>query len=159
MRLIECSPEFEERIADYSLQDTTYTGAPKDAITVSKKNGKYHSILCVTEGNEIPTFFVLDSGDDKFRYTADSRSLLLRSFSTDDRFVRKGYALEALRLLPAYISARFPETDQVVLGVNERNSAAQQLYEKAQFIRQNRVYQGRLGRQLIYCRYIITSER
>lgn len=150
LRIVEYGQQFEKQIRDYKLQDVTFTGLPQDAITRSKTDLTYHPLLAITSEGAVPTFFVLDYGEDKFRYTDSPRSLLLRSFSTDDRYARKGYALEALILLPTYVSSKFPSVLEVVLGVNRKNIPAQQLYEKAGFNKQSHIYVGRRGEQLIY---------
>lgn len=150
LKIIEYSEGYESQIKDYQLQDTTYTGLPQHAIAISKGNSKYHSLLAVTSEGTVPTFFVLDSGPDKFRYTTNLDSLLLRSFSTDDRYGRKGYALEALNLLPSYVKNNFPSVTEIVLGVNRKNIPAQKLYEKAGFVKQAHTIVGKLGEQFIY---------
>lgn len=150
LKIVEYSQRFERQINDYQLQDVTFTGLPRKAVAIAKSNMEYHPSLAVTSDNEVPTFFVLDYGTDKFRYTNTSRSMLLRSFSTDDRYLRKGYASEALALLPAYVRGSFPDVIEIVLGVNRKNVPAQRLYEKAGFERRADTFVGRRGEQFIY---------
>lgn len=99
---------------------------------ISKEHPEYHSILCI-DNEQLVTFFVLDNGKDKYKYTNRSDSILLRSFSTDSRHTRKGYAKECLKLLPQFIKMNYPDISEVVLGVNEKNPAAIQLYENCGF--------------------------
>ncbi len=150
MTIIEYSQRFNKQIRDYELQDATFTGLPENAIRLSKTNMDYHPCLAVISEDVVPTFFVLAYGKDKFRYTNNPQSMLLRSFSTDDRYVRKGYALKALTLLPEYARNKFPNVIEIVLGVNRRNVHAQKLYENAGFEKQANTYVGRCGEQFIY---------
>lgn len=86
MKLIAYNNEFKEQLKTYQIKDLNFTGLPQNAIKISQKNKDYHLILLVNESNEICTFFVLDYGDDKFKHTKSMKSLLLRSFSTNERF-------------------------------------------------------------------------
>lgn len=150
MTIIEYSQRFNKQIRDYELQDATFTGLPENAVRMSKTNMDYHPCLAVISEDVVPTFFVLAYGKDKFRYTDNPQSMLLRSFPTDDRYVRKGYALRALTLLPEYVRNKFPNVTEIVPGVNRRNAHAQKLYEKAEFKKQANTYVGRRGEQFIY---------
>ncbi|MCH4161123.1 MAG: GNAT family N-acetyltransferase [Bifidobacterium sp.] len=141
---------FKESLEHFQLADLSFTGSPAHAIHVSLSAKGYHPILLVTSDREIPTFLVLDYGDDKYRYTDRSDSLLIRSFSTDDRFHRRGFALHAMTLLPDYVRGNFSDIHELVLGVNERNKPAQQLYERSGFTKISRTYQGAKGKQFIY---------
>ena len=67
MKIVEYSQRFERQINDYQLQDVTFTGLPRKAVAIAKTNMEYHPSLAVTSDNEVPTFFVLDYGTDKFR--------------------------------------------------------------------------------------------
>ncbi|MFT8705223.1 GNAT family N-acetyltransferase [Bifidobacterium aquikefiricola] len=150
MKIIEYDQRFNKQIRDYKLRDATFTGLPENAVTISRTNSDYHPCLALTGEDVVPTFFVLDYGKDKFRYTDNPQSMLLRSFSTDDRYMRKGYALKALNLLPAYVRNGFPNVVEIVLGVNRKNAPAQKLYEKAGFKKQTNTYIGKRGEQFIY---------
>ncbi|MFT8443415.1 GNAT family N-acetyltransferase [Bifidobacterium fermentum] len=117
---------------------------------MSKTTVDYHPFFAMVSEDAVPTFFVLDYGKDKFRYTDNPRSLLLRSISTADSYVRKGYAFKALTLLPEYARNKFPNVIEIVLDVNRRNVHVQKLYEKAEFKKQENTYVGRCGEQFIY---------
>lgn len=155
MKLIAYNNEFKEQLKTYQIKDLTFTGLPQNAIKISQKNKDYHPILLVNESNEIYTFFVLDYGDDKFKYTKSMKSLLLRSFSTNERFLRKGYAFFALNLLSKYVQINYPDIQEIVLGVNKKNLAAQKLYKKAGFEKKAKTYIGKKGIQLIFSKSVL----
>ncbi|KRL01137.1 GNAT family N-acetyltransferase [Liquorilactobacillus capillatus] len=150
MKLIEYNTSFATQIAEYKVSSTAFTGLPQTAIKISANNKDYHSLLLVNEQGEIPTFLVLDAGETKYNYTNNKNSLLLRNFSTDQRFLRRNYAKTALTMLPSYVKANFPNIHSIILGVNSRNIPAQKLYEKSGFRKKKKVYQGKKGPQLIY---------
>lgn len=155
MKLIAYNDKFKEQIETYQVKNLVFTGLPQNAIKISQENINYHPVLLVNELNEICTFFILDYGDDKFKYTNNINSLLLRSFSTNERFLRKGYALTALSSLPRYVQTNYPDIQEITLGVNKRNVAAQKLYEKAGFKKESRTYIGKKGPQLIFSKAIL----
>lgn len=138
-----------------TANQTLLTGQPENAIRLSQKNKDYHPILLVNQSNEIYTFFVLDYGDDKFKYTSNPNSLLLRSFSTNERFLRKEYAFSALSLLSKYVQTNYPNIQEIVLGVNKKNLVAQNLYKKAGFEEKTKTYIGKRGIQLIFSKSIL----
>lgn len=154
MKLVEYNDTYKSQLKSYKVGDETYTGLPQDAVIISQKNKNYHSILLINDLNEISTFFVLDYGEDKFKYTTATKSVLLRSFSTNEAFLRRGYALKTLQLLPNYIRNNYPAVKKIVLGVNEKNLAAQSLYEKAAFVKESQTYIGKKGKQFIFSKEI-----
>ena len=110
------------------------------------------SALRLFSQQKLVTFFVLDAGPQKADYTDENDALLLRSFSTDARFLRRGYAKEALRLLPNFVKTHFPATKQIVLAVNKKNSAAKKLYYSVGFVDSGEEKMGPKGPQhlLVY---------
>ncbi|MBB4807894.1 RimJ/RimL family protein N-acetyltransferase [Chryseobacterium defluvii] len=78
-------------------------------------------------------FFVLDFGDDKLELTDNSKSALVRSLSVNPHFQGKGIGTEAMRQIPGFLKAYFPDrqTEEVVLAVNFKNTSAYRLYLKA----------------------------
>lgn len=148
MQLLEYNPAYSKFIKDYYLEDLTYTGTPMEAVEKSEKNKEYHSILCIEAGNLV-TFFVLDYGEDKYKYTDEKNIFLLRSFSTDSRFKRKGYAKRSLQLLRKFVKKEYPFISKIVLGVNEKNEPAINLYKNAGFYDTSKKYKGAKGFQKI----------
>ncbi|WP_345840750.1 hypothetical protein [Bacillus sp. P14.5] len=54
-----------------------------------------------------------------------------------------------MKLLPSFVLEHFPETSEIVLAVNERNSAARTLYMKSGFKDNGKKLMGRKGLQSI----------
>jgi len=135
MQLVEYDKKYKKDVESYFLTDEMkyYTGTPQDNILISEKNPKYHSIL-VYSINNLVTFFVLDESSGKLTYPNESNSMLLRSFSTDSRYIRRGHAKEALSLLPDFVRVNYPEIRKIVLAVNINNESAQFLYKQAGFV-------------------------
>lgn len=126
----------------------TYTGTPKDSIALSASTPTHHSIVVYVE-NQLVCFFVLDEGTEKAAYTSEKAALVLRSFSTDARYLRKGYAKNTLLLLPDFVREQFPDIKEIVLGVNQKNLPAQVLYEKVGFVDNDRIINGPKGPQRV----------
>ena len=112
------------------------------------KTSRYRPILGI-EKDKIVCFFVLDSENDKFKYSDNSRSLLLRAFSTDSRETRKGYARQSLLLLPKFLKTNYPTYNEIVLGVNEYNQVATYLYANLNFVDTKTRFLGKKGYQKI----------
>ncbi|MBC2262711.1 GNAT family N-acetyltransferase [Listeria sp. FSL L7-0091] len=146
MELSLWNPSFQASIENYFLEDLTYTALPKDVLQNMPKT--YFPVLCF-EKKQVVCFFVLDQGRDKFKYTKNVNSLLLRAFSTNSAETRKGYATLALKLLPSFTKNHFPSVTNIILGVNKKNQPAIHLYEKAGFKNTNRTFLGPKGPQKI----------
>lgn len=98
MKLIEYIEKEKNNIQNYSLTEEmkVYTGTPQESVLISKVQPEYHSILSYSD-NHLVTFFVLDGGEDKYLYTEKAQAMLLRSFSTDSRYLRQGHATKTLK--------------------------------------------------------------
>ena len=136
----------DERILNFQLTEAQleFTMHPVEANKLAKEDVERHLIGYEIEG-EITTFFVLHENEGVKEYSNNPRAILLRSFSTDERHLGKGYAKEALLALPAFITMHFPSIDEVVLAVNLHNEIAQKLYFTVGFVDEGKRMQGRKG--------------
>lgn len=148
MKLVEYNSSHESMIENYYVKDDTYTGLPEKAVKIAALQDKYHPVLCI-ESDVLVTFFVLDGGDDKYTYTDQKDTLLLRSFSTDSRHLRKGYARKSLELLKAFVQENYSGIHEVILGVNLKNTPAVNLYQDCGFHDTRRTFDGAKGTQKI----------
>lgn len=138
----------------YALSDEQmqFTALPKDWFDDERADAYKVAILddelCRAVG-----FFVLDFGQDKYRYTDNPNAVLLRSMSINPTFQGMGYAKNALnfKCLQEFCKTHIPLCHEIVLGVNHANVSAQRLYEKAGFIKQARTFMGQKGEQWVYC--------
>ncbi|WP_086330290.1 GNAT family N-acetyltransferase [Candidatus Enterococcus mansonii] len=146
MFLQKYTNDFAELIHHYQLteEQLLYTGTPEMPIKIAQTNHFIHPVLAIEQG-QLTNFFVLDQKKDVALYTTNERALLLRTFSTDQRYQGQGHAKEALRLLPDFIQLHFPKANEVILAVNTQNKPAQRLYEKAGFHYLDKTVQGEFG--------------
>lgn len=103
-------------------------------------------------------FFILHTGEgiaDFFPDYADA--VLLRAFLMDHASQGRGFAKAAMLLLPDLVRRHYPEARQIVLAVNECNTAASQLYLGAGFQDHGLRRSGSKGTQLIL-QYRLSSE-
>lgn len=146
MFLQKYTNDFSTMIQQYQLNDEQlrYTGTPEMPIKISLKNPFIHPIVGITN-DCLTNFFVLDEKKDVALYTSNEQALLLRTFSTDQRYQGQGYAKKALQLLPEFVHLHFPNANEIILAVNKQNIAAQRLYEKTGYQRLNRIVNGEYG--------------
>lgn len=155
LRMIELIA-YEEKyltiLENYPLTEAhlMFTVHPIELLERSVNISTYTPIVILEDG-KVAGFFVLDTGDDKFHYTDQQDSILLRGYSIHSAYQGRGIAKTSMALIPSYIKKYFPHVSQVVLGVDEDNSVAQSLYIKAGFIDEGKRFDGRSGIQIAMC--------
>lgn len=127
--------EIDQQLETYTLPEhqIIFSGLPKEAIEIAVKDTTRHPIL-LTDKEQVTTFFILQKKEEALNYTDNKQAMLLRSFSTAEKYQGKGYATLALTLLPAYVNKAFPDKNELVLAVNSRNHSAIQLYKKCGYL-------------------------
>lgn len=135
-----------EALQSYQLTDLRFTSHPKEAVADLENR---YAILGLVE-NQIVTFLILDAGEEKYTYGGQPDSLLLRSFSTDERFQIRGYGSETLKLQPDFIREHLPMYKSIILGVNEKNQVASYLYRENGFSKQPQRILGPAGWQEVF---------
>jgi RimJ/RimL family protein N-acetyltransferase len=150
MQLYFYNDRFKNAIEHYQLTEDQlrFTGKPKDCIELSNEDSERYSILAMEE-DKLVTFSVLHKNEGVKPYSNNNNSILLRAFSTDFRHQGKGYAKEALMLLPAFVKENFIETNEIVLAVNLKNEVAQGLYKKCGFVDEGVRRMGKKGELII----------
>ena len=113
-------------------------------------------VLAIVDG-KLVTYFDLHLEEGVVPYSNNPHAILLRAFSTDVREQGKGFAKQALKLLPKFVQQHYPYIDEIVLAVNIGNEAAQALYKKVGFIDYGERRQGSKG-ELIVMSYLLRSE-
>lgn len=143
---------YRPALEDYPLSEEhlSFTGHPLELLERSEKNSTYTPIIIV-EDEQVAGFFVLDTGIDKFHYTECQESILLRGYSIHPAFQGRGIAKTSIKQLSTYCKKYFPEINQIVLGVNEANKAAQSVYLKSGFIDEGKRFNGKSGVQIAMC--------
>lgn len=143
MKLMFYEDSAQSLIEEYTITDEQlrYTKSPQENIELARQDHSRHAILAM-DGDKLVTFFVLHEKDGVKPYTSNDKALLIRSFSTDYYEQGKGYAKKALQLLPDFVRQHFPHINELVLGVNVPNKAAQALYTKCGFVDEGRRVMG-----------------
>ncbi|WP_282240922.1 GNAT family N-acetyltransferase [Psychrobacillus sp. NEAU-3TGS] len=152
IKLVAYDENFRTALEDYPLTEEQlgFTGHPLELLERCTNISTYTPII-ILEEEQVAGFFVLDTGDDKFHYTDQQDSILLRGYSIHPEYQGRGIAKSSMALLSPYIKDHFPQIKQIVLGVNEANKAAQSLYIKAGFIDEGKRFTGRSGIQIAMC--------
>lgn len=150
--LIPLSTTHQDELS-YVLDDEQmqFTALPQDWLNDERADA-YKVVILDDELHRVVGFFVLDFGQDKYRYTDNPKAVPLRSMSINPACQGKGYAKNALnfKYLQDFCKTYIPLCDEIVLGVNHANVSAQRLYEKTGFIKQARTVMGQKGEQWVY---------
>ncbi|MGY4795622.1 GNAT family N-acetyltransferase [Lysinibacillus fusiformis] len=143
MLLMFYEDKAQNLVEQYTLteEQLRYTKSPQESIELAKQDNSRHAILAM-DGNKLVTFFVLHEKEGVTPYSSNEQALLIRSFSTDFYEQGKGYAKTALHLLPDFVRKHFPHINELVLGVNVPNVAAQELYKRCGFVDEGRQAKG-----------------
>ncbi|MEY9972219.1 RimJ/RimL family protein N-acetyltransferase [Lysinibacillus sp. RC46] len=146
MRLKFYEENDDHLIERYTIteEQLRYTMSPKESIELVKQDKNRHAILVLDE-DKLVTFFVLHENDGVKPYSSNEHAILIRAFSTDFYEQGKGYAKAALQILPDFVLQHFPNINELVLGVNQPNTAAQSLYKKCGFVDEGRLAKGFRG--------------
>ncbi|MGM0846674.1 MAG: GNAT family N-acetyltransferase [Bacillota bacterium] len=151
MNLQFYSEKMKAELYEFSLAEEQhqFTALPSEALEIEERN-RYPVVIM--EESRAVGFFVLHKGSAVRDYSRETNALLLRAFSIDGVQQGKGYAKAAMRLLPSFVLEHFPGTSEIVLAVNERNTAARTLYMKSAFKDDGKKLMGRKGLQSILTR-------
>lgn len=144
--------KYRAALEDYPLSEEhlSFTAHPLELLERSE-NASTYSPIVILENGIVAGFFVLDIGEDKFNYTHNHESILLRGYSVHPTYQGRGIAKKSLGLLREYTNENFPQISRIVLGVNEANKAAQSVYLNSGFIDEGKRYNGRSGVQIAMC--------
>ena len=155
MELIFYTEENQRQINSYNLteEQLRYTGHPIECVELGEVDKDRYSILGI-EGEELVTFFCLHKNEGVKPYSNNRNAILLRAFSTDTYFQGKGYAKQALMLLPNFIKENFEDINEIVLAVNVKNEVAQELYKKYGFKDEGLRKMGKKGELIIMSYYL-----
>jgi RimJ/RimL family protein N-acetyltransferase len=144
--LLPYQPDHQQAFIFYPLtpEQLEFTAHPLELL---KDDTYSRTAVTILAGNQIAGFFVLDVSDDRYFYTENPNSVLLRGYSIHPEYQGQGIAKASILALPDFIREQFPQFDEVVLGVNDRNEAARAVYLKAGFVDEGRRYNGIKGEQ------------
>jgi ribosomal protein S18 acetylase RimI-like enzyme len=151
VKLKQYSEKYKKQLSDFHLpeEQLEFTSLPLEKIHNLLISDNTAHVLIV-EDEEPVGYFALEDGEKLHKYSENEQARLLTSFSIDSGQQGKGLAKKGLRLLPAFVRDHLPGVDEVVLGVNKRNTAAISLYLKTGFVDEGEVYVGPKGPQHVF---------
>ena len=143
--------KYKQQLLDFRLpaEQAEFTGLPEETLQdACEDHGKMGVIIA--RDNRAVGFFVLHAGEGIADFFQDYfGAVLLRAFLMDHASQGQGFAKAAMALLPEFVRVHYPEAQQIVLAVNERNLPAAQLYSRAGFQDHGLRRTGSKGNQLI----------
>lgn len=145
LRLYNSKISVEYELPSDQLQ---FSGMPQDIIDRDKGNPLKHLVVIYAR-NEVAGFLELDESGDRKKYSNNPNALLLRGFSVNPKYQGRGIATGTIYALPEFLKKNFPDFDEVVLGVNARNTSAKKLFEKAGFEDTGRRFMRTNGEQIV----------
>lgn len=150
IKLCKYDSKYDSTLMHFYLpeEQAQFTGMPLEMLHKAKNDNNRNPIVILNYSDPVG-FFVLCTGELVSEYTANQNALLLIAFSINHSKQGRGYAKEGLEQLRNFISAEFPDKNEVVLTVNCRNVPAQKLYEKVGFADTSKRKIGNNGEQLI----------
>lgn len=133
MHLVKYKKCYEKNINDYQLQEDQlhFPKTPSYHINQSCQDENCHCILGFDAHDQLVTFFVLDRNSDYLEHFATNpqNTVIFRSFSTDMRYLRKGYAKSCIKSLNHYIKNNLSDIHYIALVVNETNEVSYNIYK------------------------------
>ncbi|MFS0782852.1 GNAT family N-acetyltransferase [Bacillus sp. 1P06AnD] len=150
IRLDHYGELYEEKVKGYHLpeEQLKYTALPQNAIQMAAEKKNVFPIV-IFEQNDIVGFFNLHDNEQVMEHTDNRKAILLMAFSIRDSAQGRGIAKKAMKAAKEFVAREFPGKNEIVLGVNHRNAAAQKVYEFAGYKDTGRRKSGPNGEILI----------
>ncbi|MDR0132719.1 GNAT family N-acetyltransferase [Priestia megaterium] len=147
LELVHISDEHWGRLSSFELskEQGQFTSLPNRFKEVAE--GQYR--IVILNNMEPAGFFILHLTDRVKDYSDNPNAILLTSLSIDQVKQGKGLAKNAMLLLRKFVLNEFPNCNEIVLAVNHKNIAAQQLYTKVGFRDTGKRRFGPIGEQFI----------
>ncbi len=145
-----------EHYADVYQKDLTSFLLPKEqeqftthpADQLARLTGDQTPVVITTDQKAVG-FFIMEQSERLKHYTENESAYLLASLSITKSHQGKGYARQAMELLPEWVGKEFPGCNEIVLSVNLKNDAAFRLYERTGFEDTGRRITGPVGEQRV----------
>lgn len=130
---------------DLPQQQIQFSALPKEIINTT--DGQYR--IVITHQEQAVGFFLLHTTERVKDYSSNPNALLLTALTVDHKHQGMGFAKEGMLALPHFIRDFFPNHNEVILVVNEKNIPAQHLYKKVGFIDTGIRKTGSIGEQIL----------
>jgi GNAT superfamily N-acetyltransferase len=137
---------------DYALDENQqqYTSTVDKALErIKQRNDRKASAVTILQDEKPAGFFVLDFGEDKLDLSDNKKSVLLRSLSVNPNLQGKGIGKAAMLQVDRFVRENFPDCDEIVLAVNQKNISAYQIYLKTGYLYEGKSRIGRSGPQYL----------
>lgn len=143
--------EYKAELENYFLpiDQLKYSGMPLDAIEKCEIEEDRYPIV-ILNNNKPAGFFVLHGWEGVRHYSDNKDAILLRAYSVNASCQGKGIAKKSLLLLPSFVKKHFPTKNEIILCVNHKNIAAQNVYLKSGFKDQGIRVMGSIGEMFLF---------
>jgi len=139
----------------YDLSVNDNVGGPDSIIDRSNYNSNMQPIMILND-DQLVGCFCLHVKDGPLSYGGNYETdILVRAFSIDVNFRRRGYALVALLELNDFVRDNYYSIERIILAVNHDNLAAQALYSKAGFVDTGKRTESHLGEIYIFNKNVL----
>jgi len=147
IELVHFSENYVEQLNRFELPEEQhqFTALPQE-ISIEKV-GQYP--IVILSGGVPVGFFVLHATDRVQQYSSNPQAMLLTALSIDHQQQGRGYAKKAMSALADFVKQEFKECNELVLVVNHKNIAAQNLYVKVGFMDHGERRMGPIGEQIV----------
>lgn len=144
------NPQKDQHVLEnYHLINDRFTAHPKEKVKELDEDRQLFPLLICKE-ETVVGFFCLNGYPATEAFSDNSKALVLRTLSTDERYRGKGLGKAGMRALETFLPLEFPECDEIVLAVNHQNLLAQTLYREIGFEDTGKRLNGPLGQQYVY---------
>lgn len=151
LKIYQNTQQDRDRIATYPLSDPTFTATPQQALAIVLDDVNRMPVMVLAD-TELVGFLVLIKNKDVQEVGADpATAILIRSLSIAETQRGRGFATQALQLLPDFVRRHFPTAKTLTLSVDHGNLTAQKLYEKVGYVDTGRRRYGPYGEQQVLC--------
>lgn len=137
---------------NYTLDEEQqkYTSSAEKALQRIKERMDSKAFAVTVFEDEKPAgFFVLDFGEDKSEFTDNQNAVLLRSLSINPVLQGKGIGKAAMQKVDCFVKENFPDCNEIVLAVNQKNDSAYHIYVKTGYLYEGKTCIGRSGPQYV----------
>lgn len=137
-------------LASYRLGEhqSGFSSSPYEAIVLMQKlRPANRQGVTVWHEDQAVGFFILDAGPERVEFSRNPQALLLRSFSINPSHQGQGIGRQVMAQLPDYCRQYHPGCHEIVLGVNQHNQPAYDLYLSQGFVDLGRMRIGPSGPQ------------
>ncbi|GGA24283.1 GNAT family N-acetyltransferase [Paenibacillus physcomitrellae] len=141
---------FFEDLMKFELpqEQQAFTAMPLEVLELALQDENRYPVVIVIEAEAVG-FFVLHLHSELAEQLGRPKAVLLRALSMNHKHQGQGYAKQAMLKLPELVKQLFPDQEEIVLAVNEKNEAGRQLYSRCGFEDLGHRNTGRSGLQLV----------